>query len=68
MATQKELNHLEALHHKHEELAEEINQAYAHYADDLEVVDLKKRKLRAKEDYLSYQDRLDHSGYGEEYA
>lgn len=59
MSTHKELSHLEALQRKHEALHEAVDQAYAQYADDLELQHLKKHRLAAKDRLLEYADTIE---------
>ncbi|MCD6036020.1 MAG: hypothetical protein K0R63_1761 [Rickettsiales bacterium] len=56
--------HLQTLHHKHSLLKAQIEEAYSHHLPDFTLVDLKKQKLRLKEEIV----RLEAMQYEERAA
>ena len=56
MTVEKLLSHYKALKVKHDTLDKEINNAYNHYTDDIEVHKMKVEKLHLKEE----MSRLEH--------
>lgn len=47
---EKLIHHLESMREKHDDLDRQITELYAHHTDDLKVEDLKKKKLKIKDD------------------
>ncbi len=52
-------SHLSSLHQKHESLEEKINDAFTHHVSDTEVAQLKKEKLRLKDEIEFYNTQLE---------
>jgi hypothetical protein len=50
MTREKLIHHLESLREKHDELDKQINDLYNHHTDDFKVEDLKKKKLKIKDE------------------
>lgn len=50
--------HIVELKHKHHHLELEINQLVHTHADDLKIQELKKRKLKLKEEIINYEQQL----------
>ncbi len=50
--------HIAELKHRHHHLELEINQLVYTHADDLKIQELKKRKLKLKEEILKYEQQL----------
>ena len=44
------LTHLDALQHRHQQLSAQIDDAYTHHEEDVHVTQLKKERLRLKEE------------------
>ena len=44
------IHHIECLREKHDELDVKINELYQHHADDMKVEELKKKKLKLKDE------------------
>lgn len=47
---EKLIHHLESLREKHDDLDREIKELYEHRTDDLKVEELKKKKLKIKDE------------------
>ena len=67
MVTRKQENHLAALRKKHQDLNDEVQESYNNYANDMDVSELKKKRLAAKQDYMAYADSLDGAGLPDDY-
>ena len=50
MTREKLIHHIETLRERHEELDQKIQELYSHHTDDFKVEDLKKKKLKIKDD------------------
>ena len=50
--------HIVELKHKHHHLELEINHLVYTHADDLKIQELKKRKLKLKEEIINYEQQL----------
>lgn len=44
------IHHIESLRERHEELDVKISDLYQHHADDMKVEELKKKKLKLKDE------------------
>jgi hypothetical protein len=51
--------HIAQLKHKHHHLELELNQLVYTHGDDLKIQELKKRKLKLKEEIIQYEQQLD---------
>ncbi len=47
---EKLINHVEHLKEKHDELDKQIQELYNHHTDDFKVEDLKKKKLKLRDE------------------
>lgn len=54
------LTHLDALQNRHEKLSALIEDAYTHHESDVRVNQLKKERLRLKEEIVLLRDKADH--------
>ena len=50
MTREKLIHHLESLREKHDDLDKKIQELYEHHTDDFKVEDLKKKKLKIKDE------------------
>ena len=50
--------HIAQLKHKHHHLELELNQLVYTHGDDLKIQELKKRKLKLKEEIINYEQQL----------
>ena len=58
MQAHKLIHHIEVLKEKHDELDKQIEDLYAHRADDLKVETLKKQKLKLKDEIQQNETKL----------
>ena len=58
MQAHKLIHHIEVLKEKHDELDRKIEDLYAHRANDFEVENLKKQKLKLKDEIQQNQTKL----------
>lgn len=50
MTREKLIHHIESLREKHDNLDKQIEDLYKHHTDDLKVEELKKKKLKLKDE------------------
>ena len=50
MTREKLIHHLESLREKHDDLDKKIEELYKHHTDDFKVEELKKKKLKIKDE------------------
>ncbi len=55
---EKLIHHLESLREKHDELDSQITELYNHHTDDFKVEELKKKKLKLKDEIEQTSSRL----------
>ncbi len=55
---EKLIHHLESLREKHDELDNQITELYKHRTDDFKVEELKKKKLKLKDEIEQTSSRL----------
>ena len=53
------ISHLDALHTKHDAMEKRIEDAYLHHVSDVELVRLKKEKLKIKEEIHRYEMKME---------
>lgn len=54
----KLIHHIETLKEKHDELDKQIEELYKHHTDDFKVEELKKKKLKLKDEIQLNQTKL----------
>jgi len=58
MQAHKLIHHIESLKEKHDELDKKIEDLYAHHANDFQLENLKKQKLKIKDEIQLNQTKL----------
>ena len=58
MTREKLIHHLESLREKHDDLDHQIKELYEHHTDDFKVEDLKKKKLKIKDEMEQTSQKL----------
>ena len=56
---EKMIHHIESLREKHDELDQQIQELYEHHTADLKVEELKKKKLKLKDEIEQTNRKID---------
>lgn len=59
MTREKLIHHVEHLREKHDELDQQIKELYEHHADDFKVEELKKKKLKLRDEIEQTNKKID---------